>query len=172
MCKMCEQYEHVCLNCGAVKHPDWNGKVFPWVCERRKLKELVETSDSESFVWIMLFRGVAVKVGCGTLKKLYNETLPNPRYCRFDTTIIYYMKDKWDRNEFATLLCGLIGDGLLNRQGWVNYTYCRVGDLVMPPDKCNPYDAFGDADFYIGDMPYWDIRKLALIGIKRRRMVL
>ena len=172
MCKLCERFENVCLECGTVKHKDWEGKGFPFVCERRRLKDLAEMSPEENFVWVMVFRGTAVKVGCGSLKKLFNETLPNPRYCRFDTAILYYMKDKWDRNEFATLLCGLLGDSVCNRQGWANYTYCKVNDLIMPPNKNDPYEAFGDADFYIGSMPYWDIRKLSLIGIKRRKMAL
>ena len=169
MCNFCKNYENVCLMCGSVLGEDYKG-IFPFVSLRRDLKNIVGTCEEDTFVWLLVFRENVVKVGCGTLRKLYNETLPNPKYCRFDKCIIYYVNNKWDRNELATLLCGLYSDTVVNRQGWSNYTYCKSSDLIMPANESNPMIAFGDAEFYIGDTPYWDIRKLRNMGIQRRNM--
>lgn len=171
MCNFCENYEKMCLVCGTVSKDDYKN-IQPYVCERRNIKDLVGTNTSDLFVWVLTFRGTPVKVGCGYLRKLYNETLPNPRYCRFDTVIIYYVSDKWVRNELATYLCGIHEDTVCNRQGWLNYRYCKITDLIMPAGVSNPFDAFGEQDFNIGDTPYWDLYKLQRIGIRRRKMSL
>ena len=169
-CECCEAFEKVCQVCGSIKVEGWE-EMQGYSCKRKDLKYMA-SYPGEMFVWLMLKDGVAVKVGCGTMKKLLNETVPNARYVRFDRAVIWMCVDKWQRNELATMLCGLFEQSVVNRQGWTNYVYCRAGELIMPPGCCSPVDAFGDADFYIGDTPYWDFRKLEMIGVKRKKVAL
>lgn len=170
MCNCCEAFDKVCLACGSVKESGWE-QMQGYLCRRRDLKHMLGY-DGDLFVWLMLKDGVAVKVGCGEMKKLLNETVPNAKYVRFDHAMIWMCEDKWQRNELATMLCGMFEQSVVNRQGWPNYTYCRSGELILPPGCGSPIEAFGDAEFYIGDTPYWDIRKLELMGIQRKRNVI
>lgn len=173
MCEFCKNYEDVCLNCGKVKHTEHMNKI-PYLCERRALKELAKTSEDETFVWIMKYRNKAVKVGVGTLKKLFNETLPNPRYVKFDSVIIYWCNDISERNAFGTLICGLFSDSICNRQGWKNATYCKRTELLLPHGDSSYLleEKYADPIFYIGDNAYWDVRALFELGIKRKKLVL
>lgn len=170
MCNFCSKTEGICPVCGSVQHPDWS--VVPYKCLRRDIKRIADTCDSDTFVWALLKDSTVVKIGCGTLKKLFNETKPNPKYIRFDSVVIYWLKDLWERNELATLLCGLHADTVVNRQAWRNYTYCKASELIMPPGQSDPVSVFGDPDFKVGDVSYWDIRKLQRIGVDRRRICL
>ena len=167
MCNSCEVYEKVCLSCGSVKEHGWE-EMQGFLCKRKDLKHMA-AYGGDCFVWLMLKDGVPVKVGCGEIKKLINETVPNARYIRFDHAMIWKCSDTEQRNEMATMLCGMFEQSVVNRQGWVNMRYCRSTELILPPGCPDPVVAFGDATFYIGDIPYWDFKELEAMGVRKKR---
>lgn len=163
MCEHCIKYEFVCEKCGSVLHPEYSGLV-PFRVLRREIKNLLWTSQSEDFVWILLFEGRPVKVGHGSLMKLNNETRPNANYIRFDSVFIYYCGEL--RNEFACRLMGEI-PGLVNRRGVSNSVYKTQKEMRwrVQPSASVKSMVLDTPDFEIAGIGYWDIRKLAQYGV-------
>ena len=161
MCERCNEQEFVCLNCGAVQ-----GTMIPYQCIRRELKNLLWTSQSENFVWILRFEGRPVKVGCGSLTKLNNETRPNANYIRFDTVWIYWCDNIDDSKALACRLMGEI-QGLVNRRGVINNRYKTRNEMRW---KSNPPASvrnmlLDSPDFEIAGIGYWDVDKLSQYGV-------
>lgn len=165
MCENCYQYEFVCEKCGTVNWTEYAGLV-PYRAIRREIKNLVATSDSQDFVWVLVFEGKPVKVGYGSLIKLNNETRPNANYIRFDTAWIYYCGNTDFRNQFACRLMGAI-KGLVNRKGVVNSVYKTRNEMRwnVNPAISVKNDILDDPDFMIADTGYWDVRKLVYYGV-------
>ena len=165
MCEKCSEHEFICAECGSVVNPEYSHLV-PYSIVRKEIKNLVWTSDSENFVWILMFEGRMVKVGQGSLIKLLNETRPNASYIRFDSVRIYWCASTEECKSFACRLMGEI-KGLVNRRGVVNTVYKTRAELRWS-NKVNPdmrEMILGDPEFRIAGVDYWDVRKLVQFGV-------
>lgn len=166
MCEKCKCDEQfICTDCGEVFGDDYvNLKPFSVI--RREIKNLVWTSQSDNFVWILRFEGRPVKVGYGSLVKLNNETRPNANYIRFDSVWIYWCDSPETRNSFACRLMGEI-PGIVNRRGVMNNRYKTRKEMRW---KSNPSASVRDMvldspDFEIAGIGYWDIQRLEQFGV-------
>ena len=165
MCDKCSESKFICPDCGAVL--DGSDGPEPYICTRKDLKNLIFTSRSDCFVWILRFNGVPIKVGYGPLIKLFNETRPNANYVRFDTVIIYWLPSVEERNIFACRAMGEI-DGIVNRRGVPNRKYKSRTEMRWRITGVSPAareTILGDPAFYIGETPYWDISELEAYGV-------
>lgn len=164
MCVNCYNSNFVCSTCGTIVNEDWKNLV-PYFCLRKSLKRLKDTSDSENFVWFLRLDDRIMKIGFGSLHKLWRETLPSPYYTRFDSVFIYWCKSEEERNIFATFAMGNI-EGIVNKKAVPNTKYVGKTELrfksVVPGDM-RDY-VMRDPDLIIGDSKYWDIDKLREAG--------
>lgn len=164
MCINCSESTFVCQTCGTILDPNWE-RLSPFYCTRRMLKDLVESSDSDCFVWFLKYKEKIVKIGFGSLEKLHNETAPNPRYCKFDSAFIYLCKDISERNIFATYAMGNI-EGIVNRKAVPNEKYIGKMQLQFKNTISNyvRQHVIEDPDLIIGNARYWDIDRLREAG--------
>ena len=153
MCDRCYKHDYLCSDCGKVIDEEFKD-LIPFTCLRKDIKNIVMTSTSNNFVWLLMFNETPVKIGYGSLVKLLNETRPNATYVRFTHVHIYYCNSEEQRNEFATKSMGYI-DGLLNRKGVKNNKYKAFNEIVMNCSREQKVKALGEPDFRIGDMGYW-----------------
>ena len=164
-CEKCKEYEFICKDCGEILWSEY-AHIKPFRVIRKEIKNLIWTSDAESFVWVLMFEGRMVKVGQGSLIKLNNETRPNATYIRFDTVLIYYC---YNIEESKSLACRLIGElkGIVNRRGVVNSTYKSKTEMrwstTVNAGMRNMI--LGEPDFDICGIGYWDVRKLHQFGV-------
>lgn len=160
MCVECQNHNFVCNKCGTILDPEWERLLGYWT-DRKGLRRLVETSKSDCFVWFLKYNDKIVRVGFGSLQKLFNETKPSPHYIKFDSVFIYMCRDIEERNIFATYAMGNI-DSVDNRKAVPNERY--IGKMLLRfkstvPVKVRQY-VLDDPDLVIGSAKYWDIRKL------------
>ena len=166
MCVNCQQYNYICPDCGEVLDSDYI-HLKAYYCLRRNIKNLLWSSQSDNFVWLLRFEGKIVKVGFGNLIKLLNETRPNANYTRFDSVFLYYCNNEEERNEFACRCMGEI-DGVINRRGVHNNRYKTKKELRWS-NPVNPETRdiiLGDPDFAVGDSQYYDIDRLQEYGVR------
>lgn len=160
MCIKCQESSFVCQTCGSLLDPDWERLVPYWI-ERKNIKRIVNTSESDCFVWFLKYCGKIVRVGFGSLQKLLNETKPSPHYVKFDSAFIYLCDSVDERNIFATYAMGSI-DGVDNRKAVPNERY--VGKMALRFKSAVPMSVrqyvIDDPDLTIGESKYWDMNKL------------
>ena len=164
MCVNCYNSNFVCETCGAIMNEDWK-HMQPYFCLRKGLKKLKDTSSDENFVWFLRLDDKIVKVGFGSLYKLWRETLPSPYYCRFDSVFVYWCNSEDERNVFATFAMGNI-EGVSNRKAVPNIRYIGKSELrfkSVVPGNIREY-VMQDPDLVIGNSKYWDIEKLREAG--------
>lgn len=160
MCVECQNHNFVCDHCGTILDPEW-GRLIGYWTDRKGIKRIVETSKSDCFVWFLKYNDKIVRVGFGSLQKLLSETKPSPRYIKFDSVFIYMCRDIEERNIFATYAMGNI-EGIDNRRGVPNERYIGKMSLrfrSVVPEYVREY-VMNDPDLVVGEMKYWDIRKL------------
>ncbi len=160
MCVECQNHNFVCNKCGTILDPEWERLLGYWT-DRKGLRRLVETSKSDCFVWFLKYNDKIVRVGFGSLQKLFNETKPSPHYIKFDSVLIYMCRDIEERNIFATYAMGNI-ESVDNRKAVPNERY--IGKMLLRfkstvPIRVRQY-VLEDPDLVIGSAKYWDIRKL------------
>lgn len=160
MCNDCYNYDFVCETCGTILNEEYS-HIVGYFANRKMLKDLMKTSNEESFVWFLRYNGKIVKVGFGSLSKLFNETKPNANYIKFDTVFIYYCNSKDERDIFATASMGYI-DGIVNKKAVPNKRYIGKTDLVFK-NTVPPYIrkiVLTEPDLVIGNNIYWDAYRL------------
>ena len=140
---------------------------------RKDLKLVKDYTDSYA-TWILCLGDDMVKVGCGSLRSLWNETKPNGNYTRFDRALVCYCASQDDYcRALATYTVGMLeseGVVLKNRQGWKNSKYVPRRDIVFPVNM-----GYKDRDMVLGDpmfcvngTEYWAAEDLKLFGLRIR----
>lgn len=166
MCVNCQLYNYVCQECGEILDNRYSHlKCYP--IQRKDIKNIIWSSQSDNFVWFLRFQGKIVKVGFGNLLKLLNETRPNANYIRFDAVFIYYCENEAERNEFACCSMGEI-ESVMNRRGVRNERYKTKKEMRWNGGvSAETRDMLlGDPDFVIGESQYYDISRLIEYGVR------
>ena len=165
MCVNCQLYNYVCQECGTILD-DRYAHLQPYEIDRKSIKNIIWSSQADTFVWFLRFKGQIVKVGFGNLLKLLNETRPNANYIRFDSVFIYYCTDARERDQFACCSMGEI-EGVINRRGVKNDRYktkkeMRWSSVISAETRAM---LLGDPEFKIGDNEYYDLDRLVEYGV-------